>query len=138
VYLLLKFWIEEQCTKICRYQNMNADFVHTKHKLIQSWSKIEMLCIRCLYLENMVTLRMRDVTFLCTVLVPGNMQIPYIFTCKTFNIKVLYVYAHKRSWTRVLALILTVMSPLNRSWSTVIHQYICSCLCGMHKLISVF
>lgn len=52
--------------------------------------------------------------------------------------KVLYVYAHKRSWTQVLALILTVMSPLNRSWSTVIHQYICSCLCGMHKLISVF
>lgn len=66
-----------------------------QHQLIQSWSEIEMLCIRCLHLKNIVTLRMRDIMFLCTVLGPGNMQIPYIFTCKTFNMKVLYVYAHK-------------------------------------------
>ena len=43
-----------------------------------------------------------------------------------------------RSWTQVLALGRTVMSPLNRSWSTVIRHYICSCLCGMYKLIPVF
>jgi len=44
-----------------------------------------------------VVLHIRDITFffICAVLGPGNMQIPYIFTCKTFNMKVLYVYAHK-------------------------------------------
>jgi len=36
-----------------------------------------MLCIRCSYLKNIVTLRMHDITFLYTVLGPGNMQIPY-------------------------------------------------------------